>query len=204
MQNAVQHIENQGAGNAGHRGAEGKAHAIQQHGDAVHQAGSIRHIKTGQTLHQADERTKNTQGGQQAGDQFRQGCIAGAVGNRIIVDVVLHIAGQTAAIQLLGILQEAKPAALQPPSHEAGFLPNRLLPILSGIVLQAANGTAQGGCCAPQGRKTFEQSGEGDQGNGRINKVICQIRQQCLKGTHGKQILLGEVIKALYMIHPGM
>ena len=204
LQNAVQHVENQGAGNAGYRGAEGKTHAVQQHGNAVHQACSVGHIKTGQTLHQSDEGAQNTQGSQQAGNQLCQGGVAGTVGDRVIVDVVFHVAGQTTAIQLLGVLQEAKPAAFQPPPHKARLLPNGLFPILSGVILQATNGTAQGGCCAPQGCKTLEQPGEGDQGNGCINKVICQIGQQCLKGTHGQQILLSEVIEALYMIHPGM
>ena len=56
---AVEHVENQRAGNTGDGGHEGEGHAADQLGDTVHGFGGVRHIQPAQAAHQADKGTQN-------------------------------------------------------------------------------------------------------------------------------------------------
>ena len=174
----VEHVEDDAAGNTGYGGAKGKTHALQQDGDALHQLGGVREIQGGQAPGKAHKGAENTQGGQQIWDQLRQGRVAGTVGDGVVIDIILHVGGQTPAIQLLRILQEAEPGAAQARAYKTGLLPNGLgAGGTSRLRLQTGNGPAEGMGGIPEREKTFEHTDQRNNGNGSINQIIGQVRE---------------------------
>ena len=95
----------------------------------------------------------------------------------IVVDVVLNVAGQTAAVKLLGVLQEAQPAVLQPIAHKAFFLPDGCALPRAGILLQAGDSAAQGVGCGNQGNQALENANQRDPRDGTVHQRVGQVRQ---------------------------
>ena len=123
------------------------------------------------------------------------------MGDGVVVDVVLHVAGQAPAVKLLGVLQEAQPGAPQAAAHEAALLPYGLFPGgVARVLLQAAHSPAQGMGGVPQGQKALHHADDGHHGNGGIDKIVAQVGQEILRGfqhiTHGAVLLGG-----LMMVH---
>ena len=121
------------------------------------------------------------------------------MGDGVVVDVVLHVAGQAPAIQLLGVLQEAQPGAPQAAAHEAALLPDGLLPGgVACVLLQAAHGPAQSVGGVPQGEQALHHADDGHHGNGGVNKIVAQAGQEILRGfqhiTHGAFLLGGLMV----------
>ena len=99
------------------------------------------------------------------------------MGYRIVVDIVLHVSGKTAAVQLFRVLEETEPAAFQALADKTGFLPDGFLQLLAGIFLQAGDGPAQGSGGSPQRDQTLEQTDQRDNRNGTVYNIISDVRK---------------------------
>ena len=177
LQNAVDNVEADGAADASDGCAEGELHPSQQRRDALDNLVGVGEVEAAQTVHHAHERAQNAQRGQQTRNQIGQLRIARPVDDGIVVDVVLNVAGQTAAVKLLGVLQEAQPAVLQPVAHKAFFLPDGCALPGAGILLQAGDSAAQGVGCGNQGNQALENANQRDPRDGTVHQRVGQVRQ---------------------------
>ena len=177
LQNAVDNVEADGAADASDGCAKGELHPRQQRRDALDNLVGVGEVEAAQTVHHAHERAQNAQRGQQTRNQIGQLRIARPVDDGIVVDVVLNVAGQTAAVKLLGVLQEAQPAVLQPIAHKAFFLPDGCALPRAGILLQAGDSAAQGVGCGNQGNQALENANQRDPRDGTVHQRVGQVRQ---------------------------
>ena len=62
-------------------------------------------------------------------------------------------------------------------SSETGFLPDGLVKLFAGVLLQADDRTAKGGRCPPERNQAFKQADQRDNRNGTVYDIIGKPRK---------------------------
>ena len=87
-------------------------------------------VQAGQARHQSQERAQDAQRGENARGHLRQACAAQRVDDRVLVDILRHVAGLAMRVAQLGVLQEVRPGGLHAVAQEVEVAPGFLLLVL--------------------------------------------------------------------------
>ena len=199
----VQDIKKQGAGAARNGGAKGEIHAADHLGDARHGVLGAGQIQAAQAPHQADEGAQDAQGCQNARDHIAQLGVAVGVDHGVVVDVILHVAVDAPAVQLLRVHQKPPPGGLHGPAQEQRVLPHGTLAVPQGHDLQLVHRPTQKTGAPAAGKNALGKPHQGDDGDGAIYEHVGQAARQAVQNFRHTDLLPCLVSPVLYRKRAG-
>ncbi len=141
---AEKDVEQEGARQPRDGGAVGEGHPGNHAVDGVDGVVRVAQVQVAQAPHQADEGAQDAQAGEQPRNYLCQLEMGEIPQGGLVVDVVLHIAGQTPLVQLFRVHQKAGPLLLHGLAQEEHVLPVRPARLTGLEHRQVGNPLAEG------------------------------------------------------------